>query len=196
MRPIKYSDEQIFLGFYNAIALHGYPNLTLEKIANEANVSTAILSKRFGSKKGLILSYFQYALEQTRLVIAENKSKEANIATLRNFMTYWSVKNGDAASLMSMIAIYLEGVQDKELHAISQERSRLIDNEVQRLIQASMDKGEIDVTSVKETSFLLQASVLGTVMLWLNHQDKPQEALIESCINRVIGIDNGKEPSS
>ena len=46
MRPIKYSDEQIFLGFYTAIAKHGYSKLSLEKIAKEANVSTAILSKR------------------------------------------------------------------------------------------------------------------------------------------------------
>lgn len=196
MRPIKYSDEQIFQGFYRAISLYGYSQLSLEKIAKEANVSTAILSKRFGSKKGLILSYFQYALEQTRLVIAENQSKEANIATLRSFMTYWSVKNGDAASLMSMIAIYLEGVQDEEFHAISRERSTLIDKEVQRLIQASIDKGEIAAMNVKETSFLLQASVLGAAMLWLNHRDKPQKELIESCINRVIGIDHGKEPDS
>lgn len=33
MRPIKYSDEQIFLGFYTAIAKHGYSKLSLEKIA-------------------------------------------------------------------------------------------------------------------------------------------------------------------
>src|SRR5699024_11962754 len=125
-----------------AIATNGYSKMSLEKIAKEANVSTAILSKRFGSKKWLILSYFQYALERTRLVVEENQLKETNIDTLRNFLTYWSAENDDATSLMSMIAIHLEGVQDQELHAISQERNLLIDNEVQRIHQDSIDKGE------------------------------------------------------
>ncbi|MBO0992978.1 TetR/AcrR family transcriptional regulator [Bacillus sp. SD088] len=188
MRPIKYSDEQIFLGFYTAISIHGYSNLSLEKIAKEANVSTAILSKRFGSKKGLVISYFQYALEQTRLVVIENQREEANIETLRNFLMYWSARSGDAASLASMIAIYLEGVRDKELRAISKERGLLIDNEVQRILQNCIDNGEIPVMDVKEASFLLQASTLGAVMLWLNNQDKNPNELVECSINRIIGM--------
>ena len=193
MRPIKYSDEQIFLGFYTAIAKHGYSKLSLEKIAKEANVSTAILSKRFGSKKGLILSFFRYALEKTRLVVEKNQLKEPNINTLRNFLTYWSAENCDATSLIIMIAIYLEGVQDQELHAISQERNLLIDNEVQRILQASMDKGEIAKMDVKDTSYLLQASVLGVVMLWLHKQDQSLKKLTELCIDQIIGINHGEE---
>ena len=46
------------------------------------------------------------------------------------------------------------------VYAISQERNLLIDNEVQRILQASMDKGEIAKMNVKDTSYLLQASVL------------------------------------
>src|SRR5690606_22231957 len=109
----------------------------------EANVSTAILSKRVGSKSGLILSFFRYALEKTRLVVEKNQLKEPNINMLRDVLTYWSAENGDATSLISMIAIYLEGVQDQELHALSQERALLSDSEVQRILQASMDKGQI-----------------------------------------------------
>ena len=43
------------------------------------------------------------------------------------------------------------------VYAISQERNILIDNEVQRILQASMDKGEIAKMNVKDTSYLLQA---------------------------------------
>ena len=48
------------------------------------------------------------------------------------------------------------------VYAISQERNILIDNEVQRILQASMDKGEIAKMNVKDTSYLLQASVLAS----------------------------------
>lgn len=92
-----------------------------------------------------------------------------------------------------MIAIYLEGVQDQELHAISQERNLLIDNEVQRILQASMDKGEIAKMNVKDTSYLLQASVLGVVMLWLHKQDQSLKKLTELCIDQIIGINHGEE---
>ncbi|KYG27698.1 TetR/AcrR family transcriptional regulator [Alkalihalobacillus trypoxylicola] len=189
MRPIKYTDEQIFLGLYKALTLHGFSKLSLEKIAKEANVSAAILSKRYGSKKGLILNYFNYALKQTQLVIHENQLKKANIETLENFLIHWPIKKGDAAAIMSMIEIYSEGVKDAELRKISQERSVLIDEEVQRLLKESIDKGEIEDMDVKETSFLLQSSALGVAMVWLNKQDQPLDRLVKSSIHRIVGLD-------
>ena len=78
------------------------------------------------------------------------------------------------------------------VYAISQERNILIDNEVQRILQASMDKGEIAKMNVKDTSYLLQASVLGVVMLWLHKQDQSLKKLTEQCIDQIIGI-NHKE---
>ena len=55
------------------------------------------------------------------------------------------------------------------VYAISQERNLLIDNEVQRILQASMDKGEIAKMNVKDTSYLLQG------------------------IDQIIGINHGEE---
>ena len=69
----------------------------------------------------------------------------------------------------------------------------LIDNEVQRILQASMDKGEIAKMNVKDTSYLLQASVLGVVMLWLHKQDQSLKKLTEQCIDQIIGINHGEE---
>ena len=79
------------------------------------------------------------------------------------------------------------------VYAISQERNLLIDNEVQRILQASMDKGEIAKMNVKDTSYLLQASVLGVVMLWLHKQDQLLKKLTEQCIDQIIGINHGEE---
>ena len=79
------------------------------------------------------------------------------------------------------------------VYAISQERNLLIDNEVQRILQASMDKGEIAKINVKDTSYLLQASVLGVVMLWLHKQDQSLKKLTEQCIDQIIGINHVEE---
>lgn len=79
------------------------------------------------------------------------------------------------------------------VYAISQERNILIDNEVQMILQASMDKGEIAKMNVKDTSYLLQASVLGVVMLWLHKQDQSLKKLTEQCIDQIIGINHGEE---
>lgn len=79
------------------------------------------------------------------------------------------------------------------VYAISQERNILIDNEVQRILQASMDKGEIAKMNVKDTSYLLQASVLGVVMLWLHKQDQSLKKLTEQCIDQIIGINHVEE---
>ena len=54
------------------------------------------------------------------------------------------------------------------VYAISQERNLLIDNEVQRILQASMDKGEIAKMNVKDTSYLLQGNLLNSVLIRLS----------------------------
>lgn len=56
-----------------------------------------------------------------------------------------------------------------------------------------MDKGEIAKINVKDTSYLLQASVLGVVMLWLHKQDQSLKKLTEQCIDQIIGINHGEE---
>ena len=55
-----------------------------------------------------------------------------------------------------------------------------------------MDKGEIAKINVKDTSYLLQASVLGVVMLWLHKQDQSLKKLTEQCIDQIIGINHGE----
>ena len=47
--------------------------------------------------------------------------------------------------------------------------------------------------NVKDTSYLLQASVLGVVMLWLHKQDQSLKKLTELCIDQIIGINHGEE---
>mgnify|MGYP003548189176 FL=1 len=47
--------------------------------------------------------------------------------------------------------------------------------------------------NVKDTSYLLQASVLGVVMLWLHKQDQSLKKLTEQCIDQIIGINHGEE---
>lgn len=56
-----------------------------------------------------------------------------------------------------------------------------------------MDKGEIAKMNVKDTSYLLQASVLGVVMLWLHKQDQSLKKLTELYIDQIIGINHGEE---
>lgn len=88
-----------------------------------------------------------------------------------------------------------QGLQIRKVNGVCyfQERNLLIDNEVQRILQASMDKGEIAKMNVKDTSYLLQASVLGVVMLWLHKQDQSLKKLTELCIDQIIGINHGEE---
>ena len=79
------------------------------------------------------------------------------------------------------------------VYAISQERNLLIDNEVQRILQASMDKGEIAKMNVKDTSYLLQASVLGVVMLWFHKQDQTIKKHTKQYNDKIIVINHGKK---
>ncbi len=167
MRPQVHSDESIFQSLSVVLLKEGYAALTLQNIAQQSALSPAALSKRFGSKKGLLLAYYQHLIEVTRNSFAELAKRPLPVLeALTEIFTQWNAFIKDPRELANLMVLYLNFDIDPDLIAKSRERMHLVDAEVQKILRAAVGRGELICEDIPGMSQLLQAAATGTAMLW------------------------------
>lgn len=197
-RPREYSDREIYQAIYSALGKYGYASLTLDNIAREVGISPAALSKRFGSKKNLLLRYMDMVIESTRLAFAERLSLPGpKLETLKLLLVPALGQVGDAKSLANITSLFIESVSDPDLLERSRIRMQVIDDGVQRFIREAIDSGELPSlgrNDAETTARVLQAAIAGSFMIWLNDPGISLESWLDDCFSIVLGTSaNEKE---
>ncbi len=189
MRPRSYSDDLIFGSISNVLMNQGYDGLTLQRVADEAGLSPAILSKRFGSKSGMLLAYYGYVVDATKQYFAQLASQSIPpIDKLKKAFLAWHGPVMEPKAVANMTMLYLKLDLEPEFTAKSKERLNLIDDEVQRLLQEAMDRGDIRQGNVAGQSRVLQAAVTGAYMLWCKAgRGGSLEERIDECFEQILG---------
>ncbi|PTM58191.1 TetR/AcrR family transcriptional regulator [Desmospora activa] len=186
-KPRQFSDERIFKGVYQALSKKGYANLTLAHIAQEIELSPAALSKRFGSKKGLLLAYSDHVIEMTKQTFAEAQSTSgSSLEALKNVFLQSMKTVGDPVSLANITSLYIEGVSDPDLLQRSCLRLQVIDDGVQQLLQSAIRGQEIKACDTALVSRVLQAAIGGSLMLWLKQSERTPDEWIDDCFEVVF----------
>lgn len=133
IRPREYSDQMIFEGVSKALIKYGYSNLSLSKIAKEAQLSAAALSKRFGSKRGLLLAYYDYLTEITEQSFkAIQQTDLSALNMLKQIFLLWTNQVENPVQFANMTSIYLQNNSDRSLskkHAIGLKSSMMKSSE-------------------------------------------------------------------
>ncbi|CAG9622316.1 TetR/AcrR family transcriptional regulator [Sutcliffiella rhizosphaerae] len=189
-RPREYSDERIFQGIHTALGKYGYAKLTLDTIAKEANISPASLSKRFGSKKNVLLFYMDTVINITSQSFAVTRSKPgSSLNAIKTLFIQSLGKVDDAKTLANITSLFIESVSDTDLLERSKQRLQLIDEEVQYFLQAAIKNGElINLTNheVGTTARVLQAAIAGSLMIWLNDSSRTLEEWLDDCFDKIL----------
>lgn len=187
-RPREYPDELIFQGVHQALSKTGYAKLTLERIATEINISPAALSKRFGSKKSLLIAYSDAVIEQVKRSFQQVQIKEIKPLRALEQIFLQSVKEVDTPqTLANITSLYVEGIADPDLLARSQARLQIIDEQVQSLLNRAVEEGEIRPCDPAKVSRVLQAAVGGALMIWIKEPGRSLTEWTEDCMELIIG---------
>lgn len=191
VRPREYSDEQIFQGIHLALGKYGYAKLTLNNIAKEINISPAALSKRFGSKKKLLLFYMETVIQLTHKSFSTTRSLPGSkLQALKSLLIQSLGKVENAETLANITSLFLASVSDADLLECSQQRLHLIDTEVQYFLQAAIENGELanfKANQVERIARVLQASIAGSLMIWLNNSTQTLEQWLDDCFDAILG---------
>lgn len=186
-RPREFSDELIFYGVYSALCKKGYAKFTLTDIANEINSSTAALSKRFASKKGILLAYSDYVIQITKTSFEEAKQNEpSSISAIKTVFKNAVKLANDPVSLANHTSFFLEITSDDDLLEKSRQRLKLIDEETTGLLETAMKNNEIKKGDAALISTVLQCAVSGAILIWIRDSDKTLDELLDDCFRVVL----------
>jgi AcrR family transcriptional regulator len=187
-----YSDDRIFESISFILAKQGYEALTLNNIAAQAKLSPAILSKRFGSKKGMLLAYYESLVAVTQKSFSNPSTRSLPLAeALTKIFTQWHDFIKKPQECANLMMLYLKLDIDPEFIEISKRRHHLIDAEVQAILEEGIRRGEIQCQDTAEMGRVLQAAVTGATMLWCGDDvNIDPRKFIATCIRMIVG-DNG-----
>lgn len=193
IRPREYSDQTIFEGVSKALIKHGYANLSMSNIAREANLSAAILSKRFGSKRGLLLAYYDYLIDITKQSFKSlRKTNIPALDMLKQVFLLWTAQVETPIQFANMASIYLENNQDPEFIEKTRLRLKIIDEEVRRILQIAIDSKEILEVDKELISRILQAAVTGAFFIWCKDSRLSPGEWVNDCFDVVFTPYNTK----
>lgn len=186
-RPRRVEDDAFFEATARAWARFGYAGLTLAAIASEVGLTPGAIVQRFGSKRGLLLSFYDAANALTvRQFLLATEANRSPLAALWRATVGWAIVAPDAKSQANLMSVFTELAADDDLGARSRNRLRIIHQHTQRLLDAAVQRGELSACDTAELSRVLVASVLGALLRWAVTAEGPVMERIKECFNSAI----------
>jgi AcrR family transcriptional regulator len=126
----------------------GNEHLTLSLIAEEVGCSPPALVQRFGSKRALLMSYVTWTTERIRERFAEAEGSAASplqrikdlVGLPRSARPY---EITDPEGLPTSVFMHLAAWNDESFRPLVEDRTRLIETELNRLLEQATQVGEI-----------------------------------------------------
>ncbi|HEY7034076.1 MAG TPA: TetR/AcrR family transcriptional regulator [Thermomicrobiales bacterium] len=184
-RPRVFRDEDFFRATTRVLGRAGYEGLTLDAIAREFGGSTMAISRRFGSRRGLIRAYLEWSLGAVRERFARAREQpgsplEALRARVRIPAQERIEEIGDPldAERSANLRTFWSAVRsDPEFRSLANQSVRDSERAVAELLELAAAAGEIADCDAREIGRVLIAAWTGTTALWAG--DGPEGTLPE-----------------
>lgn len=170
-RPRVFSDAAIFQATRHVLEQGGYPALTLQAIAERVGCTRQALVRRFGSKNALITAYLDATLTaMTANYTIMQADAESPLSALRaRFVAPPEARleiHEDRAVQANVLAFMLTAGAEPEIGARFDALSQMFQDEMDRLIQAAIEQGELVHVESGALARTLFAASLGETVRW------------------------------
>jgi AcrR family transcriptional regulator len=166
-RPRIASDEELLAATARAVSLVGPSRLTLADVAAEAGVSAATLVQRFGSKRGLLLALARQGSaglgEQIAGIRAAYPSPMDALRAVADCLTGMAASPEELANHLAFLCIDLT---DADFHRHTLEHARAFQVELNALLDAAVDAGELAGCDTGSLARLIQELLHGALVTW------------------------------
>lgn len=170
-RPRVFSDEAIFRATGRILQRGGYSNVTLEAIAKEVGCTRQALVRRYGSKQALILAYLDFSLTQaTANYVIDTSDAVSPLTALRaRFVAPPAERmeiHEDRSVQANALSFMLISSSDPEISARFAALHQVYLDEMERLIRAALDRGELIGLDPAALTHTLFSASLGETVRW------------------------------
>jgi AcrR family transcriptional regulator len=173
-RPRTFQDSDFFQATTTVLAASGYGGLTLEAVARELGCTGAAVSRRFGSKRGLVRAYLEWAIEATTRRFQEVRAAHASpVDALRARSIIPADQRpeeiGDPADpdhQANMATFWAQMHSDPEFRPVMVRHVRAADAATADLLRAAIAAGELTNCDPDEVGRVLTAAWSFTTHSW------------------------------
>jgi AcrR family transcriptional regulator len=184
-RPRVFQDDDFFRATTRVLAGGGYGHLTLEAVARELGCTGAAVSRRFGSKRGLVRSYLEWSLAAMAARFQAVRVAYASpIEALRARGTIPASERmeeiGDPADSdrhANMATFWAEMRRDREFRQIFNRHMLTAEREAGDLLRAALECGELIECDPDRLGRTLTAAWSWTTTTWSG--DSAEESLVD-----------------
>ena len=142
--------------------------------------------KRFGSKKNLFLAYSDYVIELTRHAFQEaDLSDQSRLDALKAVFKHAVSHMKDPVELANHTSFYLEG-RTTPICWKTRYRLQLIDAFTRQMLSQAITNKEIAECDVAMVSRVLQAAIIGAMMIWIKESNRTLEELFDECFQVIF----------
>jgi AcrR family transcriptional regulator len=156
------SHEAIMRATFVALQRHGYAGLSIQRIADEAELSKSTFYHHFDDKEDLLLSFAEFMLEQfiTVLSIEASDDPRETLETLVDIVIdeeFPSVAaetpatTGEWDVLGAYVEVRAQAVRDEQFRAAFTEMDQLLFEQIAEVVRQGVDRGvfrEVDPDAV------------------------------------------------
>ena len=187
-RPRKVSDDDVYAATFRVMNRVGPGELTLGLIAEEAGVTAAALSQRFGSKRELLLALSRAAAQSSggfiKALAAKHRSPLAAVIDYAGCMAHLAPSPAVLARNLAYLQIDLADPDFREQLAVQARatRAELIEL-LQKAVAAKELKADTDVTRLVRA---LEVALNGSLLTWAFYQEGTAERWLRENAEAVL----------
>lgn len=170
-RPRTVSDTDILTATGRAISRVGAARLTLADVAAEVGLAAPTLVQRFGSKRGLLLAFAGEGPQAARDHFAKVRRRQPSpVKALLAALSSMAGPVVHPEALANHLTVLHLDLTDPEFHALALEHARTVREELQALLDAAVQAGELLACDTDRLATALQVAYNGTLITWAIHR--------------------------
>jgi AcrR family transcriptional regulator len=178
-RPRTVSDADILTATERAISRVGAARLTLADVAAEAGLAAPTLLQRFGSKRGLLLAFARQGPTAARAHFAAVRHRQPSpVTALLAALSGMAGPVDRPEALANHLTVLHLDLTDPEFHALALEHARTVRGELQGLLDAAVQAGELLACDSGRLATALQVAYNGALVTWAIHRQGRLDAWI------------------
>jgi AcrR family transcriptional regulator len=187
-RPLKVTDDDIFMAAYRAMSRLGPGELTLADIAKEAGVTAGLLVQRFGSKRDLLLTLSEKFSGGTGEMFAElRRGHRSPLAALRAYSDCMAQMASTPAAFARNFAYLQIDLTDPDFRKHISKHAAASRIELQKLVREAIASGELKrETNAKQLARTIEAVVGGSMLSWAFYQEGTAERWMRHDLDAVL----------
>ncbi|WP_018257742.1 TetR/AcrR family transcriptional regulator [Halomicrobium katesii] len=180
------SREAIMRATYCALKQYGYAGLSIQRIADEADLSKSTFYHHYDDKHDLLTSFVDFILEEfTRVFSLEaGDGPEANLRTFVRLIldptTAEKVSEESPAStvLGTYVELRAQAVQDETIREKFTEVDRSFEDQLAEIVENGVASGVFRDVDPEQTATFVSTLVAGQTFRQSTRDDDPSEAVL------------------